>query len=143
MRSVVLVFSFVFLSSTSPSLAEGSDLIVCRGNGFQVTLTKLGKLRISENGKACELQETKISDHRRSTFSHIAIAGIQRGCKGFENWMTLIDVKINLDDRQTGQIIGRSKLPKATSSVSELTPTCRLDPINVKRLDLFFNSKRE
>ena len=133
----------MFLSATSPCLAEGSDLIVCRGDGFQVTLTKLGKLRLIENGKACELKVTKISDHRRSTFSHIQLLGIQRACPGFENWQTLIDVKINLDDRQTGQIIGRSKLPTATSSMSELTPTCRLDPINTKRLDLFFSSKRE
>jgi hypothetical protein len=143
MRLLVFASLVLFVSTSSFGRPASGDLLVCRGEGFQVSLSSLGKLRLSENSKTCELEETKIADHRRSTFSHIAIAGIQRGCKGFENWMTLIDVKIHLDDRQTGQIIGRSKQPTATSSVSELTPTCRLDPINIKRLDLFFSSKRE
>ena len=118
--------------------------MVCRGDGFLVALNSVGKLRLSESGKTCELSEVKIADHRRSVFSHIQVLGVLRSCPGFENWMPLLDVKIYLDDRKLGQVIGRIKPTKEKGEASELTPTCRLEPINKKKLDLFFlSSKRE
>ena len=142
MKAFVLIFVFTLVSVSSPSWAASNDLLVCRGDGFLVALTSLGKLRLSENGKACELTEVKVSDHRRSTFSHIQLLGIQRACPGFENWMTLIDLKIHLDDRQSAQVIGRIKPVKENGEASDLTPTCRIGPIDSKKLDLFFSSKR-
>ncbi len=142
MRTLVLIVVFTLASVSSSGLAAGNELLVCRGDGFLVALTSLGKLRLTENGKVCELAETKFSDHRRSTFSHIQLLGIQRACPGFENWMTLIDVKVHLDDRKSGQVIGRLKPVQENGGASDLTPTCRLGPIDTKKLDLFFSSKR-
>jgi hypothetical protein len=132
----------VLFTVSSFCWAEGNDLVVCRGDGFLVALNSVGKLRLSESGKTCELSEVRISDHRRSVFGHIQLLGVQRSCPGFESWMPLLDVKIYLDDRKIGQVIGRTAPGKEKGKASDLTPTCRLEPVDLKKLDLFFLSSK-
>lgn len=145
--SILLGVFLAMISSESRASSSG-DLLVCQGDGFSIALGSNGKLRVSDGKSQCELDETKVLDHRRSAFSHLQLMGIKRNCNDdvFKNWLSLIEVKLLFTDKiegVRGQVIGRKDLKRGENETVPALPSCRLEKFHAKKMELFFSSKRE